>query len=141
MAIQLTITAGHLRRLGMILLALVLIVLVALALWQVLEPDDPFAGQVDRSAYQAVTLDDGTIYFGKLSVAGERFYRLTDVHLIRTRPGEGKDAEPTNRVEPLSEQLLELENRLLIDREDLTTVANLPDDSAVSRAIRGRDDS
>lgn len=139
MAIQVTITARHLRRAALALAALIVLAALLALLSTLVEPADPFDGRVKQGRYQAVTLNEGSIYFGHLRPAGDDFYRLSDVHLIRQTPAEGKNKEPKTQVQPLREQLFGPENEMLIDRDDIVSVSNLRRDSEVVKVIERLD--
>lgn len=114
--------------------ALVVLATAGYGAFELLRSEDPFGGLVDEGRYQAVILANGNVYFGHLRVASDEFYELRDAWFVRDEPaGEG---EAVRRVVPLSEEFHGPENRMLIPKDQVAVVENLPPDSPVVEAIR-----
>ena len=135
MAWEVRITAAALKRVAAVLVGAALVVAASFGLYALVRSEDAFGGLVDPSRYQSVVLSNGSIYFGHLREASDEFYELGDVWFLRDEPGEGED-DVVRRVVPLSEELHGPENRMLIPKEQLVLVENLPPDSPVNEAIR-----
>jgi hypothetical protein len=80
---------------------------------------------VDADTYQAVTLVDGTRYFGRLGAGDDSFVALADPYSFK----DGKTLIPrsSSAHNPLSP--------LLINKSQISTIENLSADSPVIKAI------
>lgn len=134
MAFELKITGETIRRVLLgLLIGAVLGGLIYLAV--LLLAPDPFAGVVDERRYQAVFLDDGRVYFGRLEDGSDEFYLLQEAFYIQEVPGETEEDPPTQQVQPLSAEFHGPEDRMLIAKDDVVVVENLRPDSEVAGAI------
>ena len=84
---------------------------------------------VDRNAYQAVFLTNGSTYFGKLQEQGDQWFTLTDVFYLSASEESGtqlikRGSEPQGPKEPM-----------LIPRAQILFIENLRDDSNIVTAI------
>ncbi len=131
------IPVGAIRRLFVMLLVLIgLILLVLVARTQLFRAGistlfAPGAAEIiDRSAYQAVFLTNGSSYFGKLQQQGEDWFVLSDVFYLSV-PEQGapqiikRGSEAQGPREPM-----------LIARTQVLFIENLRDDSEIVTAIR-----
>lgn len=85
---------------------------------------------IDRNAYQAVYLTNGSIYFGKLQQQGDSYFVLTDVFYLSSSEQSGtqiikRGSEPQGPREPM-----------LIPVQQVLLIENLRDDSEIVTAIR-----
>lgn len=134
MAFELRITGETIKRILLgLLIGVALGGLIYLAV--VLLTADPFGGAVDESRYQAVFLDDGRVYFGRLEEGSDEFYQLREAFYIQEVPGESEGDPPTQQVQPLSTEFHGPEDRMLIAKDDVVVVENLRPDSEVAEAI------
>lgn len=117
------------------LVAAVVIALVAgLAGYLLAGQRDALGGELDEGSFQAVVLSNDRVYFGRMQGRRGDFYLLTDVYFLRETPGaEGEEA--VREVLPLSAELQQPENRLLVHEAHLVVVENLDRDSEVLRTI------
>lgn len=132
------IPVSALRRIFVMLLVLILvIVLVLVARTQLFRAGiatlfAPSAAEViDRNAYQAVFLTNGSTYFGKLEPQGDDWFLLKDVFYLSVSEQSGtqlikRGTEPQGPREPM-----------IIPRGQVLFVENLRDDSDIVTAIRG----
>lgn len=131
------IPVGAIRRLFLMLLVLiVLIVLVLIVRTQLFRAGistlfAPGAAEViDRDAYQAVFLTNGSSYFGKLQQQGDDWFVLSDVFYLSV-PEQGapqlikRGSEAQGPREPM-----------LIARTQVLFIENLREDSEIVTAIR-----
>lgn len=135
MPVQVTVTAAVVRRAVGLLLAGGILALAAFGAVEFLRKEDPLAGLVDESRYQAVILANGSVYFGRLRSAGGGFYELRDVFFIRQQTS---GAKATQEVVPLSEELHGPENRMFVRSDEIVLVENLRRESSVAQAIEVR---
>jgi hypothetical protein len=93
---------------------------------------------VKADAYQAIWLTDKSLYFGKLRVEDDEYYRLTDV--FYTQVAQTTDSKPTD---PANVQLVKLGNELpysedemMIAKKQVLFYENLKSDSKVTQVIQ-----
>lgn len=131
------IPVGAIRRLFVMLLVVIgLIVLVLIARTQLFRAGistlfAPGAAEIiDRNAYQAVFLTNGSSYFGKLQQQGDEWFVLSDVFYLSV-PEQGapqlikRGSEAQGPREPM-----------LIAGTQILFIENLRDDSEIVTAIR-----
>jgi hypothetical protein len=132
----LTIPKSALRTVGVVVAGLiVLIVIVAL----VLAAYRAFAGSalpsvVDSKTYQAVFLNNGQVYFGKLSAGDANTYYLRHVYFLQS--------SVTSKGKPGAEQLIKLtkeihgpEDLMVINRDQVLFVENLNPSGRAAKLI------
>lgn len=91
--------------------------------------------------YQAVFLDNGQVYFGKIAKQDRAYLQLANVYYFQLlEPLQGADA---SSLAPSDLSLIKLGNevhgptdRLMINQDRVLFVENLKDDSKVVEAIR-----
>jgi hypothetical protein len=89
------------------------------------------AAHIDRAAYQAIVLNVGQTYYGKLTVADEETYLLTDVYYFL--PAE--TGQPNRLVKRGGEFFGPREPMVILARQVLW-FENVRDDSELAAAIR-----
>ena len=131
------IPVSALRRIFVMLAVLILlIVLVLIARTQLFRAGistlfAPTAAEViDRDAYQAVFLANGSTYFGKLEPQGDEWFLLRDVFYLSVSDQTGtnlikRGTEPQGPREPM-----------IIPNDQVLFIENLRDDSEIVVAIR-----
>lgn len=93
------------------------------------------AGNIDPSRYQAVILVNDKVYFGRLSVANDAFFRLDDAFFLReTR--ENPDADPVRTLLPVNRELHAPENSMLIRQDEVVLIEDLDEESPVLEEIK-----
>jgi hypothetical protein len=85
---------------------------------------------IDRSAYQAIFLTNGSTYFGKLQEQGDGWFLLTDVFYLSASDETGaqlikRGSEPQGPKEPM-----------IIPRAQVLFIENLREDSDVVTTIK-----
>ena len=90
--------------------------------------------------YQAVFLDNGQVYFGKITHQKERYLKLEYIYYLQTEKKIPDDAvaENTNDLSlvKLGNELHGPEDYMYINREHVLFIEDLRDDSKVVTAIR-----
>lgn len=88
--------------------------------------------------YQAVFLDNGRVYFGKLSGIGGTTYTLKDVHYIQSNPQGDKSAEQDSQLSlvQLGNEVHGPESQMQILADKVLFWENLKEDSKVSKGIK-----
>ena len=130
----LVISTGAIRR---VFLALVVIALVGLAAVfgrQYLQRPPGIADQIDKSAYQAVFLTNGQIFFGR-ALVGDGSLALSDVYYLAANT----DTSQTQQLGQLIKRGSEIQGPkepMLIESGQVLYIENLRDDSQVVTAIK-----
>jgi hypothetical protein len=131
------IPVSALRRIFVMLLVLILLILVVLVVRTQLFRAGvstlfaPSAAEViDRSAYQAVFLTNGSTYFGKLQPQGEDWFLLSDTFYLTA-----SDQSAPQLIKRGSEAQGP-KDPMIIPREQILFVENLREDSDVVRLIK-----
>jgi hypothetical protein len=131
------IPVSALRRIFVMLLVLILLILVVLVVRTqlfragVASLFAPSAAEViDRSAYQAVFLTNGSTYFGKLQSQGEEWFLLGDVFYLTA-----SDQSAPQLIKRGSEAQGP-KDPMIIPREQILFIENLRDDSDVVKLIK-----
>jgi hypothetical protein len=131
------IPISALRRIFVMLLVLILlIVLVLVARTQLFRAGiatlfAPSAAElIERNAYQAVFLTNGSTYFGKLEPQGDEWFALSDVFYLTANEQTGpqlvkRGSESQGPREPM-----------IIPTDQVLFIENLRDDSEIVTAIR-----
>lgn len=127
---------------GILLIAVALLIagLAALTFTSKNEKEESF---VDKTKYQAVFLNGGQVYFGKIKSLNNRYLRISDIYYLQVnqqvQPDQDTD-KPTDQNQNVS--LVKLgcelhgpENEMLINREQIIFWENLKDDGQVAKAV------
>jgi hypothetical protein len=131
------IPVSALRRIFVMLLVLIALVLVAMVVRtqlfragiSTLFAPGPME-IVDRNAYQAVFLANGSTYFGKLQEQGDQWFTLSDVFYLTVT--EDSSTQLTKR----GSEAQAPREPMLIPRAQILFIENLRDDGQVVVAIR-----
>lgn len=90
-------------------------------------------------AYQAVFLDNGQVYFGKLRPAGKNFLSLTDIYYLREgsvqQPGSAEGQKSLDLVK-LGAELHAPKDEMIINRDHVLYYEDLSDGGEVMKLIR-----
>lgn len=134
---QIVIPVSALRRIFVMLLVLIALILVVLVVrTQLFRAGisalfSPSAAEViDRSAYQAVFLTNGSTYFGKLQEQGNDWFLLSDVFYLSVSDQSGtqlirRGSEAQGPKEPM-----------IIARAQVLFIENLRDDGEIVTLIK-----
>jgi hypothetical protein len=119
------------------LLFSVTILLIALALGlRLLGPNTASESKyVDTSKMQAVFLNNGQVYFGKITALNQNFVALSDIYYLRivqqVQPEQGAQTEAQGEpiLVKLGCELHRPENSMVINRDQVTFWENLKDEN------------
>lgn len=119
------------------LVFVVLLVVLALGGWYYLYGGS--GGETDEVAissgdYQAVFLDNGQVYFGKLERSRGEFYVLTDVFYLQS--GVAVDQATNLALTKLGSEAHGPEDQMQINKEHILFIEDMKDDSKVIQAIQ-----
>jgi hypothetical protein len=122
-----------------ILLVSVTIVISALVALTMLAKNDSESKYVDKSKLQAVFLNGGQVYFGRINSLNNQFIRVSDIYYLRVnqqvQPKEGEQAQQDISLVKLGCELHGPENEMLINREQVVFWENLKTDGQVTKAV------
>lgn len=99
---------------------------------------------VKDDKYQAVFLDNGQVYFGRLASVNNDYVRLTDIYYLQVeqavqpdqqKPGETAEAQQKISLAKLGNELHGPEDEMFILRAKVVFWENLKDDGQVTKAI------
>lgn len=97
---------------------------------------DSSAGEtvISSGEYQAVFLDNGQVYFGKLELSRGEFYSLTDVFYLQS--GVAVDQATSLALTKLGSEAHGPEDQMQINKEHVLFIEDMKDDSKVVQAIQ-----
>ncbi len=121
-------------RRGLLLIVAAIVIITALAAISQLMSGSALPG-VDSGKYQAVFLKDKYVYIGKLSDAGNGYYRLTTVFYPQAADGTDAKASDTQLVK-LGNDLLGASDEMMIAKSQVISYENLKDDGQAAKAIQ-----
>lgn len=92
------------------------------------------AAPIQSGEYQAVFLDNGQVYFGKLERLRDEFYTLTDVFYLQS--GVAVDQNTNLALTKLGSEAHGPIDRMEINEEHVLFIEDMKDDSKVVQAIQ-----
>lgn len=120
--------------LGIILSVSLLILVIALLLG--LSTKSSETSIVDKNRYQAVFLNGGQAYFGKVKTLNDRYIDLSDIYYISTNGQSGESTQANISLVKLGSELHCPQDRMVVNREQVLFWENLNDDGKVVNAIK-----
>lgn len=133
------------KEIGIIAVGVLVIILIAVLLsWYSFSYFKPgeLQSSVSLEGYQAVFLDNGQVYFGKVENPEQEYVKLTDIYYIQLNKAlQGQDeekaaAQPDISLIKLGKELHGPTDVMYIQREHILFMENLADDSKVVSAIK-----
>lgn len=96
---------------------------------------------VNNKEYQAVFLNGGQVYFGKVNNLNDRYINLTDIYYLNVndqsvQPESSNSSQQNLSLVKLGCELHGPKDQMIINREQVTFWENLKDDSRVVTAIK-----
>ena len=97
-----------------------------------------FSSQVMPNRYQAVFLDNGQVYFGKLHGYYGAHPYMTDVYYFQanSQTGNSEQSSGTQLLVKLGKEIHAPEDKLLLNKDAIQFVENLQDGGSVVDAIK-----
>jgi hypothetical protein len=93
---------------------------------------------VDKSKFQAIFLNGGQVYFGKVGDLNSKFMQVSNIYYLRVnqqvQPGQENKANDVSLVK-LGCELHGPEDKMVINREQIIFWENLKGDGQVAKAI------
>lgn len=117
----------------------VVLVMTAVA-WFVYKNTQGVSSQIQKDKYQAVFLNsaDGQVYFGKLSVMNNDYYKLEDIYYVRVeqvQPNPNEQAQQNISLAKLGNEIHGPQDVMYIRNDHVMFWENLKDDGQVVTAI------
>lgn len=121
------------------IVAIVAILVIALFFWLV-KSKNYIGNVVDSSKYQAIFLSTGEVYFGKLTILANDYYKLSDVYYIQKKSTDitnEPDQAPTNDMEliKLGSEMHGPDDTMFLNRSQVLYFENLKSDGTISAKI------
>jgi hypothetical protein len=95
---------------------------------------------VDASKLQAVFLNGGQVYFGKINSLNPQFMRMSDIYYLRVnqqvQPGQTQPADDGISLVKLGCELHGPTDSMVINREQVIFWENLKEDGQVAKAVK-----
>jgi len=114
------------------------ILIVAVVLSVFLVGDNKEEKFVDKTKLQAVFLNNGQVYFGKIDKLNQKYMRVANIYYLRVnqqvQPGQQANQNDVSLVK-LGCELHGPEDSMLINREQIVFWENLKDDGQVAKAV------
>ncbi len=122
---------------ALILASLAIIVVLAAGVWKSFNN----SSTVKNDLYQAVFLDNGQVYFGKLSNLNSEYVQLTDIYYLQVdqqvQPDQSAADTPQQQISlaKLGNELHGPEDQMFINADKIVFWENLKTDGQVTDAI------
>ena len=93
-------------------------------------------GVVQNSAYQAVFLTNGSLYFGKLSGEGTAHPVLREVYYLQAGQTQTQNAQAQTKLIKLGDEIQGPKDEMRLNPDQIMYVQDLKDDGKVVEAIK-----
>lgn len=122
-----------------LLFTITLLFVALIAYLAIVKPSSNDQGKyVDTSKYQAVFLNGGQVYFGKISNINNTYTTLDDIYYLRVN----QQVQPNGQTTQGDVQLVKLgcelhgpQNQMIINSDQIVFWENLKDDGQVAKAV------
>jgi len=94
-----------------------------------------------QSEFQAVFLDNGQVYFGKIDKANNKEIILKEIYYLQTNPNTKTAINKPNqdiKLIKFGHELHAPKDEMLINQEHVLFIENLKDDSKIIKAIKNK---
>jgi len=130
--------AGGWQRLsGIVLGGAVVVLLIALVIFLGVGNNNAESKYVDTNKLQAVFLNTGQVYFGKIKTLNDKFFVLSNIYYLQTS-SNGQSSSNSNTSVSLVKLGCELHmpyDQMVINRDQVTFWENLQGDGQVAKAV------
>lgn len=132
---------GNLRVISVVLLYSITVLIAALAIYAfIIGGRDTSQGKyVATENYQAVFLNGGQVYFGKITSTNDKYMTLNDIYYLRVnqqvQPGQQANNNDVSLVK-LGCELHGPQDRMVINQEQVVFWENLKSDGQVAKAVK-----
>lgn len=128
-------------RIGIVAAILLIVILLVAVIVRVgtASSDSNEAGYVDNNKLQAVFLNTGQVYFGKIQTLNSKYFVLSNIYYLQTSGGgqaaTGASANTSVSLVKLGCELHEPFDKMVINRSQVTFWENLQDGGQVAKAV------
>lgn len=133
---------GKLLNIVSVILLVGIALLVASMIWMIANGSSKSEKEyIDKNKYQAVFLNGGQVYFGKVKDLNNRFLVVDSIYYLRVNEQQAQGeqnqqaAQQDISLAKLGCELHGPEDKMVINREQVTFWENLKDDGQVAKAI------
>lgn len=131
------------RGVGSVIAFIICVVVLIGALWWASGKYEASKLPINKDAYQAVFLEGGQTYFGKLSVVNQQYLQLSDVYYLQDQQDQADEAIQNASRTQENVQLIKLggeihgpEDEMIIAQSKVMYYENLKEDGKVVRSIK-----
>ncbi len=127
------------------LIAAVVVIAVIVALVRVFDSRSMAGSVIDRGKYQAVFLSTGEVYFGKLSILADGFFKLNDVYYVQKKAAATDESDSLQNETAQNDSALELMklgsemhkpiDTMVINRDQVLYFENIDPEGTVAKRI------
>ncbi|MCA9332430.1 hypothetical protein KDA00_01005 [Candidatus Saccharibacteria bacterium] len=122
-----------------LLFTITLLIVAVIAYLAIFKPSSNNQGKyVDTTKYQAVFLNGGQVYFGKITTTNSNFMKLNDIYYLRVN----QQVQPNGQTANSDVQLVKLgcelhgpQDQMIINSDQIVFWENLKDDGQVAKAV------
>jgi hypothetical protein len=130
----------NLRIVSVLLLFCITILLVALVSFIAFGGPTSQSKYVDKTKMQAVFLNGGQVYFGKITNSNDRFMRVADIYYLRVNQQVQPDGSTSTANQDVSLVKLGCElhgpqDSMVLNQDQIIFWENLKDDGQVAKAV------
>lgn len=122
-----------------VLLVSVTIIISAVVALTMLTKNNSESKFVDKNKLQAIFLNGGQVYFGRISSLNDNYVRVRDIYYLRVnqqvQPDDNKNAQQDISLVKLGCELHGPEDQMLINRDQVVFWENLKSDGQVTKAV------
>lgn len=126
-------------KIASILVGVFAVIALVLSLWVILKPATL---NIDSNRYQAVFLSNGQVYFGKITVLNDEYYRLNDIFYLQTKDTSENPQKTTDKTDSSDVELIKLgseihgpDDEMIISKDQVLFFENIKTDGTVTKSI------
>jgi hypothetical protein len=134
-SIQLAIPRQTVRRIALAVILAALIAVIAFLAVSLAQERSSVGGFVNDDRFQAVFLEDGRVFFGKLVSSKGDYYEMRDAYYVQQVPGKKEKDQPTQEAVARTADLHGPDGRMLIPKDAVLFIENLRRDSQLAETI------
>jgi hypothetical protein len=129
------------RIISAVLLISIALLVASLAVYLGFSSDGSESKYVNKDKFQAVFLNGGQVYFGKIRTLNNSYITLDNIYYLRVNNSSDTNADANNAsaqdvsLAKLGCELHGPEDKMVINRDQVTFWENLKDDGQVTKAI------
>lgn len=131
------------------LIIVILVIVLGAAGWFMWSRGQNGSTAIDGNKYQAVSLTDGQIYFGKLHMLNSQYVKVTGAYYLQAQTGKTDTSTSTDtstdqnnvKLIKLGNKIYGPEDDIVIAKDQILTYENLNPDGQVAKWLKKNDGS